>query len=428
MSGGVLQLAAYGSQNFLLNNNPQISFFKSVYKAHSNFAMESKSVYFDRNDALVNDTTVFHCKLPRHGDLLSNMYLIIKLPAISLPTSGHRFKWCKHIGEALLESCYITNSGSKLDEQYGEWMYIWRQLTNDVSKIHVYNQLIGNCPDIYAPDYTQTSIGSPFIKEKTLCIPLGFWFTNPGLALPLVALQYHEIHLYIELRKLTQCYLIDMLDGNDYVAPQYGNPDHLLTNFIDSSLVTNNTLNVRPYLECNYIFLDTVERNIFMRGSFDYLIDQHKCIKKMALSGTATIDLLLQNPVREIIFLLRDVNSNGKNDWMNYTNATTGGNMLETAKLVYNGQDRFDAKGVEFFTLIQPYQHFHGSPPPGVCVYSFSLRPYEYQPSGACNMSMVNKVQLFLTLCKNVTCDCTIYATNYNFFRVIGGMAGTAFA
>lgn len=429
MSGGVLQLAAYGSQNFLLNNNPQISFFKSVYKTHSNFAMESKSIYLDRNDALVNDTTTFHVKLPRHGDLLSNMYLVLKLPDIVLQQNGNRFKWIKNIGNFIIDNYYITNSGAKVDQQYGEWMYIWQQLTNDVSKIHVYNRMIGNIPSNYAPDYTQTEINSPFIKECTLTIPLGFWFnTHPGLALPLISLQYHEIHLYIEMRPLLQCYLVDTLDGNGYVAPQYGRSDHLLSNFVDSSLVTNGSLNIKPYLECNYIFLDKIERNIFMRSSFDYLIEQHSCIKQMALSGSANIDLPLNNPVKEIVFCLRDVNCNGKNDWSNYMNATTGGYLLQTAKLVFNGQDRFDEKPVEYFTLIQPYQHHKASCPAGVCIYSFAINPEEYQPSGTCNFSRLNKAQLVLVLSKGVTVDVTVYATSLNFFRIMGGMGGLAFS
>lgn len=427
MPGGVLQLAAYGSQNFLLNNNPQISFFKTVYKPYTNFACESKKIELSRVDANLKTSTILKCKIPRYGDLMTSMYLVCKLPDINLPSSNIRCKWVKHFGEMLIDNYYIVNSGTMLDHQYGEWVHIWRQLTTNTSKIHIYNKMIGNTPDMYEPDFVRDNIVTrPFIKGRSIVIPLDFWFNkNPGLAMPLISLQYQDLYVHIELRPLIDLYLVDMLDGKGYVRPTLD--AHSMHNFVQPELVTAESLMIYPYIEATYVQLDTAERNHFAKSSLDYLIEQHQRIQRYNISGSVMIDLVLQNPVKEIVFMFRTIEASSKNDWGNFVTSTRG-NIMKSAKLLFNGQERIEEKPTEYFALIEPWQYHSGSPPDGVYVISFSLKPEDFQPSGACNMSRVNKVQLYVVLNDGITCDVQVYTTNYNFFRVVAGMGGIAFA
>lgn len=428
MTGGLLQLNAYGSQNFLLNYKPQFSFFKSVYKTHSNFATESKRIEFSRTDVQLDTSTVLTCKIPRYGDLMTSMYLVVQLPDITLPPDGRRFRWVKHFGEMLVENYSIVNSGTLLDHQYGEWVHIWRQLTTDTSKIHIYNKMIGNTPDMYEPDFVRDNISTPpFIKGRTIVVPLDFWFNkDPGVAMPLVSLQYQDIYVNIELRKIVDLYTVDMLDGEGYRKPNALDPQHSLANFVNPKYMSTNSLAVYPYIEATYVYLDKVERNRFAVSSLDYLIEQHGRILKYAVRGAVTIDLVLQNPVKEIIFVLRSIKASSLNDWGNFVGDHRE-HLLESAKLLFNGQDRIEQKPVEYFSLIEPWQYHRGSPPDGVYVISFSLKPEEFQPSGACNMSRINKAQLYLVLKPEALCDVFVYTTNYNFYRVISGMGNIAF-
>ena len=137
---------------------------------------------------------------------------------------------------------------------------------------------------------------------------------------------------------------------------------------------------------------------------------------------------MLQNPVKELIFFPRDPTARDVNNWTSFVSLATRTGLLATAKLMFNGRDRIEEKAIDYFTTLQPWQHHTGSPPHGVCVYSFSLRPEEFQPSGSCNMSRINSVQLYVTTAPNTTCDVVVYARNYNFFRVAAGMGGLAFS
>lgn len=425
MTGGILQLAAYGSQNYLLNNNPQLSFFKNVYKPYTNFANESKRIELSRVDALLNTTTLLTCKIPRYGDLMANMFFICQIPDIILKQNGYRFKWVKNFGEMLIDNYYITSSGTILDRQFGEWAHIWRQLTTDTSKLHIYNKMTGNTADMYEPDFVRNEITTqPFIKGRSVVIPLDFWFTkNPGLAIPLISLQYHELYVNIELRALNDLYLIDTLDGRGYRRI-----NDAIRDYVSHVLFTTpNSLVIYPYIEATFVFLDNAERNVFAKSSLDYLIEQHQRFVKEDASGSVMIDLILQNPVKEIVFVLRTNISSQKNEWTNFMGANRV-HLIESAKLLFNGQERIEEKPVEYYSFIEPWQYHSGSPPDGVYVISFSLQPEAFQPSGACNMSRVNKVQLHLVLRENYVCDILVYTTNYNFFRVIGGMGGIAFA
>jgi|TARA_B110000114_G_scaffold121485_1_gene127282 hypothetical protein len=435
MPGGLIQLVAYGAQNVFLNGNPTISFFKKVYKTHTNFSTESMKVIFNKNYLNFGQSTHLICKISRNADLIQEIYFSFTIPDVKkikrTPGGGEVFKFVKNLGEVMIDNYKIYIGGTLIDTQYGEWLHIWNELSVESSKKYGYDKLIGNIPELYMPDnYSRLEDGDIQVHKRRLYVPLKFWFNkNPGLALPLIALQYHEIEVHLEIRPYKELFTIN----NN--APQEWE------NYFDSD-----KLNIDPYLEVNYVFLDSTERNFFAVNSQDYLIEQVVRIKFDKVKEFDMNTLSLQNPVKEIIWVFSRDDNHITNKWFEYTDYaytdTTNCNdtcsnqiereILKSATFMFNGIERFEEKDSSYFNLVQPYQHHTVVPPPGIYVYSFSLFPEQFQPSGACNMSRINKIELKTSVIPpsdaNYNYSMDVYIVNYNFLRVTGGLGGLAYS
>jgi hypothetical protein len=460
MPGGLLQLVAYGSQNMLLNTSqPQVTFFKSVFRTHSHFSMEPYRLEFSRRDVSISETTRISCKIGRHGDLLSNLYLVVELPDLwvlreSAGRDASRIRWIERLGEFLIDSYHVNVGGTVVDRQYGEWMFIWRELTLPISKMSLYNRMIGHTPSVFDPDLNATTIyteeqytqgtAKPFVSGRTLTIPLNFWFNRyAGVALPMVSLQYHDVYLNVDVRAIKSLYQVRLVSSQvpqgdaaydaarrgEYIAPKnLSNPaEHIRYYARNNTRVTPQSLDISPYLEANFVFLDEAERKKFVEKSQEYLIDQLMRIEKFGLKGTRIIDLVLQNPVRELVIIARKQASVANNQWTRLVDES-GDALIKTMKILFDGQERVQEKPYEYYSQIQVFQHHSCTPIDGVMVYSFALDPEGYQPTGHCNMSRIPSVQLHIQFAEGVQADVVVYATNHNFFRVAGGMAGVAFA
>jgi hypothetical protein len=448
MPGGLIQLVAFGAQNILLNGNPSVSFFKKIYKTHTNFSMESMKVSFNRSELKYNESSTLIAKVKRNADLIQDVYFSFEIPEIkkyikrdgSNNVKGDVFGFVKNLGECMIESYHIYIGGAIVDKQYGEWLHIWNELSIDASKRYGYDKLIGNIPELYSPDpHNNLSHNTIQIEKRRLYVPLRFWFNrNPGLALPLIALQYHEVEIHITLRPFKELFTI-----NDKKPDTY------------AEYFESESLNIDPFLEVNYIFLDTQERGFFATNALDYLIEQIVQIPVYKLKRHEITELTLQNPVKEIIWVLKRSDVQEKNDWFEYidnnyldsreeeainndncivvVNYSREKEILVNAKLIFNGIDRFEEKDASYFNLVQPYQHHSVIPKSGVYTYSFSLFPENFQPSGTCNMSRLNKIQLKteivpLHIDSSYDYDMVVYVINYNFLRITAGLAGLAFS
>lgn len=451
MPGGLIQLTASGAQNVLLNGNPSVSFFKKVYKTHTNFAMESMNITCNKNYIHCKDKTELIAKLKRNGDLIQDIYFCFEIPEIKkvIKTNengniiGDDFRFVKNLGESIIDEYFIYIGGSVVDKQYGEWLHIWNELSIQTSKRYGYDKLIGNVPDLYLPDsFNRLLMNEVQISNQKIYVPLKFWFNrNPGLALPLLALQYHEVEIHIVLRPLFEVYTINGVSPTDWV--EHGNP----------YFGTSEKVNISPYLDINYIFLDTFERNYFAKNTHEYLIEQIQRFTFPNIARNSISDLPLQNPVKEIIWNLKRNDISKSNRWYDMTDfefkdikfvENNAGKLelietikdreiLKNAKILLNGMDRFEEKDATYFNLIQPYQHHTVIPKAGIYVYSFSLYPESFQPSGACNMSRIKKVQLKTEVCQlpidtDYNYDLTVYVISYNFLRITSGLGGLAFS
>ena len=424
MGGGLLQLVAYGAQDVYLTGNPQITFFKAVYRRHTNFAIEAIEQTFNGTPAYNSRVT---CQISRNGDLIHRVYLQLRL-------TGSGTNYNKYFGLRVINYVEIEIGGQKIDKHYAHWMYIWNELTLPVSKRDGYNDMVG----AYGGGISTN-------MNEVLYVPLEFWFCrNVGLALPLIALQYHEVKININFESETKCRLVS---GTTTAIP-----------FTASLWV-------------DYIFLDTDERRRFAQLSHEYLIEQLQFTGEEAVaSANIKSKLNFNHPCKELVWFLTNSENDNAN-WFNYTtcvnkvltaDASTDvlnsklaydgltGNDIEvlypsnpvtSAKLVLNGNDRFSYRDGLYFNIVQPYQHHENTPKnAGINVYSFALKPEEHQPSGTLNMSRIDTAMLNMTLYNKTTASplsakyeiskstLFVYATNYNVLRILSGMGGLAYS
>jgi hypothetical protein len=429
MAGGLVQLLAWGSQNIKLNGNPSITFFKKVRKAHSNFSMESIRVNLSRTDANIYTNTIFKAKLERHGDLVQQVYFVFELPDILPNNKG--FRWIENLGEAIIDNYYITVGGSLIDRQYGEYLHLMNMLTLENAKREIYNKMIGNIEELVYPDkekpYPTTS---PAIRSRKIYVPLQFWFNkDSGTSLPLICLQYSESEITIELRPLFNMYKLFNR------APSTNAMDEMMDKFIYNEnaryLISDTVMDIKAYLEVNYYFVDNKEREFIAFNSHEYLIEQTFRIDRYNLAANNMFELVLQNPVKEFIWVFKRNDLNLRNNWFDFTD--DGAHILKSAKVIFNGIDRIDEKDAFYFNYIQPYQHHTSNMKDGIYVYSFSISPEDMtQPSGSCNMSRINRVQVMMNLINPIIStykyDMTMYIVNYNFLKISSGLAGVVFS
>ena len=406
MGGGLLQLVAYGAQDVYLTGNPQITFFKVVYRRHTNFAIEAIGQTFNGTPGYGNRVT---CQISRNGDLVHRMYLSLKV--------SDEIHLCAFYGHRVINYVEIEIGGQKIDKHYSHWLYVWNELSLPASKRDGYNKMVGQSGEN--------------LKDKTLYIPLEFWFCrNVGLALPLIALQYHEVKINLQFETAELC--------RGSATPLEGFPNATL--WVD------------------YVFLDTDERRRFAQLSHEYLIEQLQFTGSESVSSTKlNSKLSFNHPCKELVWFANKKASATdqvliNNNWFNYTTTpavitlpyyynnkqlhnnaitTTSLNTVASAKLILNGNDRFSGRPGSYFNLIQPFQHHENIPAnAGINVYSFALKPEEHQPSGTLNMSRIDTATLSLEFQAGLTENTTlsVYAINYNVLRILSGMGGLAYS
>ena len=421
-----------------------------VYRRHTNFAMEAIEQTLNGNPDWGKKST---CIISRNGDLVTRMYLQVVLPSVSVP-AGYHFRWLDKVGHAMINNIEVEIGGSRIDRHYTDWFEIYNQLTLPTGLRGAYDKMIGNVPEltnVVAGPTTTTPNGN-----YTLYIPLIFWFNrNPGLALPLIALQYHEVKVNIEFNNWSD---VIWTDSNSLTVPS----------LVDVSLWVD------------YVYLDSDERKRFAQASHEYLIEQVQYTGEESISSARpNIKMNYNHPAKMLVWVMQKddlnnptsttssggttiptgvtqfcgmqplnytdqfdetkartdttittaagtlwANGGARQFWYNLDNTlmdpnsgatavsypvssralgkytwTGGKSPIETAKIQLNGQDRFTERPGSYFDTVQPFQHFDNVPgAAGIHVYSFALKPAEHQPSGSCNMSRIDNANLQIAL------------------------------
>jgi len=439
MAGGLMQLVAYGAQDVYLTGNPKVTFFQAVYKRHTNFAMEMIEQVV--NGTVANDGRL-SVTIARNGDLIGNMFIEMQpedsvLGSLAVPGDA----WC---AERAIKDVELTIGGQRIDKHYQRWWRLYAELyLNDAKK----------------GEWGKLTTKECNVNGSAVMLPLIFFFNrNPGLFLPLIALQYHEVRLDFDLSSEYTTYL--------------------------------KTSGLKVW--GNYVYLDTEERRRFAQKGHEYLIEQVQHTGADTVdTGTKTVRLSYNHPVKELVWCINQTKASGAasqaNELWNFgcssANATVTSNLfigqashgsnafvqphlcgapflsiserattcqfiesadvcttanvattaLKTFKLILNGQDRFKEQTGRYFNQYQPMQYHSGNPMPGIYCYSFGLKPEEHQPTGTCNFSRIDNAQVALTAKTLAPVQAgaglmSMFAVNYNVLRIQSGMGGLAFS
>lgn len=484
MPGGLLQLVAIGAQNELVNGSPSMTHFRAVYRRHTNFAMESIRMSFTASNLEFSTlgTRKISCRVDRYAQLLHDTYLVLTLPNIwsplkylgsnpTLPTGygggtatpnalGYEFQWISNLGYNLIDRADIELNGQVIQSLRGEWLKFYSYMMHDTNKRQIVDQMIGNVPELTDPANAYDRINQyphaitptttptlppmttdpePSIRSRQLVIPLHFWFCeNPGLALPLAALQNSEVYINIYLRPIQDLYtVIDVNPTSETYGERVKPTNYPLQLFLSppktdgtpsKPLVTS--FFPDPYLEGNFISLTETEWNQIARADTTVLVKTVRYVgKEGQFGGNTDLEIPMYNLVTRVVFAAQRSDRLKQNDWDNYTNwenpkrapwtANTNipltslysSGQLQTSStfprdpmvdgvLLFDAKERFQTKPLPYFSLLQMYRHTTGNAPglPGIYMYSFALDHDQYQPSGAANGSLFNKVVLRLTL------------------------------
>ncbi len=340
-----MQLVAYGAQDIYLTGNPQITFWKVTYRRHTNFAMESIEQTFNGQADFGRRVT---CTISRNGDLAYRTYLQVTLPEIGQSlgadsTNGPVYaRWLDFPGHQLIDDVEVEIGGQRIDRQYGDWMQIWNQLTLDKNQEKGYNKMVGQTTQLtFLTDPSFADVDGPCdstaprqvcaprkaLPETTLYVPLLFWFcTNPGLALPLIALQYHEVKINLDIRAIDEClFAVKSLAASS--------SDQKVSNAYSQSLVAAS-------LYVDYVYLDTDERRRMAQNPHEYLIEQLQYTGAESVGSSSNkIRLNFNHPCKELIWVVQpDCN-------VDYCSSLTGGTTLFNAlgAQPFNYTDAIDA-------------------------------------------------------------------------------------
>ena len=523
MGGGLMQLVAYGAQDIYLTGNPQITFFKVVYRRHTNFSMESIQQTFSGTADFGGTVTA---TISRNGDLVHRMYLEHSATfstGENWENAVRNIGLCERYGHSLIKEAEIEIGGQRIDKHTSIWNRVYSDLTEfnptgyygadattDVPTVSgitgngtLFQLMTGNgygittepdgshyfdSGDRTGSNASQVINGFTYktgdegdkaekkpmtITVNKIFLPIYFWFCrNPGLALPLIALQYHEVKVKL-----------NFVNGINILRNLHANSGNGVMN---AAPAAHQFPSKDFKLWCDYIYLDTDERRRFAQVSHEYLIEQLQIINTRIDKPDVNIKLNFNHPVKELIWCGRNIGDYGRcgdghkesqvRAGKDIHDPTAGPATIDTItgewKLKLNGHDRFSERDSRYFTRTQVWQHhtgYGGTPTVGsmeedtekmlegyqdkktysndsISVYSFALKPEEHQPSGTCNFSRIDsailegknlKTQDYLKDShgdikpidnNNYKLDFTIFAVNYNVLRIMSGMAGLAYS
>jgi len=401
-AGTLVELIARGKQDTYIIGNPQFSFFKSVYKRHTNFSIEPIKQIFTESPDFGKRVT---CIIDKKADMLSDIMLELELPALKTYVS-----WTNSIGCYIIDWVELQFGGEPIDRISGDLLDIFLDITTPTGKKQPLYDMLGK----FSTFNNNTQTGA-----LKLLIPLPFWFCRTiEKALPLISMQYTDIKIIFQFKDFDNCWYK-----------------------VSNGETPSNTPSItKANLICNFIYLDVFERTQFAKQqNHEYLIEQFQILNGQQIAQNiinANVRLFFNHTIKELFWTYRADVVTSYNDYNNYANITdyTTINELIIApfteiNLRFNGNDRFEKLAETFFRLYQPYKHHSSGTNDYIYMYSFALYPESTQPSGTCNFSKLDNVILNLECTPNIPSGIiNVYGINYNILRIQNGMTGLMFS
>jgi hypothetical protein len=365
MPGGLMQLVNKGAQDQLVTGSPSFTHFRSVYKRHTEFAMEHFRLDFRSSnlDLSASLPRTFRTKVDRNAQLVHDMYIHVSLPNIFSPVSpvtpglhpelapdasaiGYEFQWVSNLGYNMIRSVSVLVNGTAITTHSGEWMKLYSYVTHDSNKKKMIDRMIGHLPELYDPandgqrknQYPHSITGlvqaQPSIKGRDLVIPLHFWFCEDiGSALPLIALQYSEVEIVVEFATIYDLFTVRDVRNSSPTFGQRIRPDPASTEFNLSKFLsppdiagqpTNPTLttwSLNPYVEANYIFLGETEMIHLAKSDASFKFKDVRLVNSLGnYGGGNDVELGIHNLCTRIVWVTQRSDVRANNGYDNYTN------------------------------------------------------------------------------------------------------------
>jgi hypothetical protein len=387
--GALVQLVSFGSEDLIILGDPQITFFKNVYKRHTDFSIESIQILFTDIPGFNTNNTVI---IRRQGDLISKLYLEVTLPYdINLVDSY----WTNRVGFNLINRVELYIGKKLIDRIYGVWLHIWAELTHNNDMKQILNKMVGNTTNDGFSD------GLPCNVPNKLIIPIPFFFSKHlGLSLPLNSIRNNQdITLKFFFEKKENCIQTGIIPSGDISEVS---------------------------LWGDYIFLETSENRLFVQNELEYLIDVTQHLERnLVVTGTKTIRLPFSLPCKELQWIVYNTKRTG-DKFTDLTNSN-GNSMVQKVQFKFNTKDVFSsgARDFRYFNYVQPYQHNQCYPDIGINTYSFCLYPNELEPSGFINFRHLKTAVMNITTYENGYIH--IFASSYNVLKIKGGNVDLAY-
>lgn len=511
--GGLIILVSYGTQNILLSGNPQMSFFHRVFRRYSHFAIENVTTQMEGPDTPFFDQPIrLRLKIERIADLVSNMNFCFQLPDIYSKytqrgtSQQYEFKWVPYVGCAAIQNAAFFIGGQKIQEFDGAYLLAHALLDYPTDTLEKWKTLVGNTPELTDPARGQWAGGGiaasgqyptvvkdtsvvapsaqtnrPSIFGQTITVPLPFWFTEPGNALPLVALQQHECEVQVTLQPIQQLYTI--LDISGYrVRPGYqmnASSTSIAANLPEYAAVQDlsgeirafltdieydtprfNSWNFYPRIQTDYVYLTGDERTQFAATPMSFPVHQVTNYSYSPLTTRRFVEIYTHNPVERLIFLTRRSDTlENRNAFENFTNwwntalppykaptGTPGGitpsgvlipntqrEIIQSLRVLCNGTEIQEEKPVVFFSQTTAYMQMDGNARGAIPVYSFSLGSPSLQPKGSLNTSVIRVFEVDvnpypLPATPTYVYELNIYVESINHVEIESGMGGLKYA
>lgn len=518
--GGLVSLVAYGTQNVILSGNPDMTYFYKMFKKYTHFSLETTSKLMDGITDYPYDKTVqLRTRVDRNGDLLTDMYFSFDIPAIyskyrpvsyeNGPKTQTEFQWVRNIGAAAIQSVYITCGPNKIQEFTGEYLMSKAMIDYPKDKFEKWQQLVGDVPELYDPanglygsptattgEYPtvyqdvltpgSAQTNAPSIPAYTIMVPIPFWFTEEGQALPLTGLQYYTVDVTVNLTPSQQLYTV--LDASGFrMAPgfrvstptstiQSNIPDFVnvdssgvqIRNFltdINFTVPELNTWPCNPTLHTTYAFLPDKERTLFSTTPLTYITRQITLRSFPEITSNQLLALDIHNPITRLVILPRRSDSviyrnslTNFTNWWNwparpkiFTNVPSNSSYIEyesasglvvpagqidiirALRILANGNEIQESKPTSFFTNLTPWKYLDGGANRRIPVFSFELHSPTSQPAGSLNSSVIQRFQLDLQVHplppnSSYIYSINVYVESINFFIVDSGMGDLKYA
>ncbi len=434
-SGGmsaVHQISASGGADSMLTEDPETTSWAHVSMRHTRFAMDASSVSLTGSTKCGGNTKT---QIPREGDLMTSLYVVIDLPGIINGSYKDR------VGQMLVDKCSINIGNQCIDEVTSDYLFMWDCLSGQAGKS--LDEMIGCDGDCKNP---KGDLKDKFAKR--LYVPIPVWFNSAipggvtGNALQLISLQFHAVSVNLNIKSILDCVekefegaTVKVLSKQSISTIGKAKDDDITT---EGAALSNDDTNVG--LEVGFVYLDSAERQRFADANMEILVRQLQTMtKKTSKNSSESHRLYFNHPVSELLFAARKDPSKPF-DLSGRTIGAAKMDPIASVQLKFNNHTRLNNVGngsavpAEYFRTVQPFQHHSRIPDASqgefVYSYSFALHPEEVQPSGSCNFSRIDNCVLDLQydLEQDQEYETIVLATNWNILRINNGMAGIAYS